>query len=287
LALTPELYDLIVRIVDDRVRDVKVAREEYERLRESIAKLAEAQRRTEERLERLAERVEELTEAQRLTEQRLSALAKRLEQLAEAQRATEHRLEALAEAQRRTEERLEALAEAQRRTEQRLEELAAAQSRTEERLEKLAEAQSRTEERLEKLIAALDSLRVEVGRLSDAVGFGLEDIARVVLPGWLHRSLGVEVDELRREFITIGGREVEVDIYGEGRLKGERVVVVGEVKSRISESDVRRFYERVYAPASEDLGVRVVGVLFGYLVHPSARRRARELGLHVVASYGA
>ena len=273
MALTPELYDLIVRIVDDRVRDVKVAREEYERLRESIAKLAEAQRRTEERLERLAERVEELTEAQRLTEQRLSALAKRLEQLAEAQRATEHRLEALAEAQRRTEERLEALAEAQRRTEQRLEELAA--------------AQRRTEERLEKLIAALDSLRVEVGRLSDAVGFGLEDIARVVLPGWLHKSLGVEVDELRREFITIGGREVEVDIYGEGRLKGERVVVVGEVKSRISESDVRRFYERVYAPASEDLGVRVVGVLFGYLVHPSARRRARELGLHVVASYGA
>jgi len=210
LALTPELYDLIVRIVDDRVRDIKVAREEYERLRESIAKLAEAQRRTEERLERLAERVEELAEAQR-----------------------------------------------------------------------------RTEERLEKLIAALDSLRVEVGRLSDAVGFGLEDIARVVLPGWLHKNLGVEVDELRREFITIGGREVEVDLYGEGRLRGERVVVVGEVKSRISESDVRRFYERVYAPASEDLGVRVVGVLFGYLVHPSARRRARELGLHVVASYGA
>ncbi len=210
MALTPELYDLIVRIVDDRVRDIKVAREEYERLRESIAKLAEAQRRTEERLERLAERVEELAEAQR-----------------------------------------------------------------------------RTEERLEKLIAALDSLRVEVGRLSDAVGFGLEDIARVVLPGWLHKNLGVEVDELRREFITIGGREVEVDLYGEGRLRGERVVVVGEVKSRISESDVRRFYERVYAPASEDLGVRVVGVLFGYLVHPSARRRARELGLHVVASYGA
>ena len=39
--------------------------------------------------------------------------------------------------------------------------------------------------------------------------------------------------------------------------------------------------------SDEDLGVRVVGVLFGYLVHPSARRRARELGLHVVASYGA
>jgi len=115
------------------------------------------------------------------------------------------------------------------------------------------------------------------------VGFGLEDIARTVLPGWLYRHLGIEVGELRREFFVIEGREVEANLYGEGMLEGEKVVVIGEVRSRIYESDVDRFYHRVYVHVSRLAEARAIGVLFGYLVHPSARRR--ELGLHVVTAY--
>ena len=150
---------------------------------------------------------------------------------------------------------------------------------------RLAEAQRRTEETIAKLIQAVDTLRREVGRLSEVVGFGLEDIARVVLPGWLHRHLGVEVDELERRFFNVDGREVEVNLYGEGRRGDRKVVVLGECRSRIYGRDVRKFYEEVYLPVSSKIGKEAVGVMFGYLIHPSAKKMAEELGLYVVASY--
>ena len=366
MSITPELYDFIVRVVEDKVRDIRVTREEFDRLRkdmdehfrrledavaglaeaqrrteeglkslaeaqhrteerlnalaeaqkrteEELKILAEAQRRTEERLNTLAEaqkRTEEelkaLAEAQRMTEVRLNALAEaqkrteeRLNELAEAQKRTEERVKALAEAQYRTEERLSALAEAQKRTEERLDALAEAQKMTEERLTALAEAQKRTEERLSalaeaqrrteeaiiKLTISLDALRVEVSRLGETIGFGLEDIARVVLPGWIYARLGIRVGDLRREFIEVDGREVEVNLYGEGELKGEKIIIVGEVKSRIYGSDVKEFYDNIYVPIARMAGAKVIGILFGYLIHPSARKISEELGLHVVASY--
>ena len=229
MTITPELYEFIVKVVEDKVREIRVTREEFEKLREHIDRFIKVQVRTGERLEQLTEAVNRL-----------------------------------AEAQARTEEELERLAEAQRRTEEQLERLA---------------------KRMDQLAEAVDKLRVEVGRLSETVGFGLEDVARVVLPGWLHRHLGVEVEELRREFFVVEGEEVEVNLYGEGLVGKEEVVVIGEVRSRIHCSDVDRFYWKVYRPVSRLAKARAIGVLFGYLVHPSAKKRAEELGLHVVASY--
>ena len=275
VSLTPELYDLIVRIIDDRVKEIKVTREEFDKLRKSM----------EERFERLENAITRLAEAQRRTEERVSKLEDAVMRLAEAQKRTEERISRLedavmrlAEAQRKTEERVSKLEDAVMR-------LAEAQRRTEERLNALAEAQRRTEDAIRKLAIGMNALRREVGRLSDTIGFGLEDIARVVLPGWLHRHLGVKIDELRREFLTIDGREVEVDLYGEGLLKGERIIVVGEVKSRIYEAQVDKFYRSIYAPLSKKVSARVIGILFGYLIHPSAKKRAQELGLYTVASY--
>jgi len=264
VTITPELYEFIVKVVEDKVREIRVTREEFEKLREHIDRLTKVQVRTEERLEQLTEAVNRLAEAQRRTEERL-------EMLVEAQLRTEERLEALAK-------RVDQLAEAQAMTEKRLKQLAEAQHKTEEQLERLAK-------RMDQLAEAVDKLRVEVGRLSETVGFGLEDVARVVLPGWLHRHLGVEVEELRREFFVVEGEEIEVNLYGEGLVGKEEVVVIGEVRSRIYGSDVERFYWKVYRPVSKLAKTRAIGVLFGYLVHPSAKKRAEELGLHVVASY--
>jgi len=94
-------------------------------LPQTVARLAEAQARTEARLEELAEaqarteaRLEELAQAQARTEARLDALTLRVQELAEAQARTEARLDALAlrvqeltEAQARTEAELRALAD--------------------------------------------------------------------------------------------------------------------------------------------------------------------------------
>jgi len=208
VSITPELYDFIVKLIEEKVREVKVTREAFDKLASTVRSLTRAQRRTEERLNQLAE----------------------------------------------------------------------AQSRTEERLNQLAEA-------VDRLVVGLDSLRVEVGRLSEVVGFGLEDVARVVLPGWLHRRLGVEVEELRREFLRVDGEEVEVNLYCEGLKGGAKVTVLGEVKSRIYSDDESGFHERVFTRAKKAVEGEALGVLFGYLIHPTAKRKAEELGLYTVASY--
>jgi len=212
--ISSELYEFITRIVEEKVRDVKVAREEFDKLVTSIKELAEAQKRTEERLNALAE-------AQRRTEEELNTLAAKVAELTES---------------------------------------------------------------ISKLTQAMVLLRQEMGRLSETIGFGLEDVAKVILPSWISKHLGIEVSELERRFFFVGGKEIEVNIYGEGVKDGRKVVILGECKSRVYSDDVLRFYENVYKPLKPILG-EVVGILFGFLIHPSATEVAKKLGLYTVASY--
>ncbi len=159
-------------------------------------------------------------------------------------------------------------------------------------VQSLAEAQKRTEERLdrleqvvEKLVVAVSDLQKQYSKLSQDFGMSLEDIASFAMPSWLERR-GIKVEELGRSVITFSdGSESEVDIYGEGTdEKGDKVIIVGEVKGRIYEDDVNRFYHSVFQKAASSYP-KVYGVMFGYLVHPRAKQAARSLGLQAIATY--
>ena len=208
VSVTPELYDLIVKIVEDKVREIKVTREEFDKLVKAVRELAE--------------KVDELAEAQR---------------------------------------------------------------RTEERVNELAEAQRRTEESLHRLNLAVTNLSTAVGRLSDTIGFGLEDVARVMIPGWLERHEGIKVGELERKFFTLDGETVEIDIYGEGEKEGREVIILGEVKSRIHERDVREFLERAKELEPLFKGKEIYKIVFGFLIYPKAEEVAKKHGIRAIASY--
>ncbi|MCX7966815.1 MAG: hypothetical protein N2596_09345, partial [Syntrophorhabdaceae bacterium] len=99
LKITPEIKKQIIKIIDERIKQAHVTKEDFSELKAIVkdlgiktAELAEAQKRTE-------ERVEELAQAQKRTEERV-------EELAQAQKRTEKRVEELAQAQKRTEEAL-------------------------------------------------------------------------------------------------------------------------------------------------------------------------------------
>ena len=77
--------------------------------------------------------------------------------------------------------------------------------------------------------------------MSDDVGFGLEDIARVVLPGYPERHLGIQVKEFSRKFFSVDGDEVEINLYSAGKKAGRRITVLGECKSRIYRREIRSF----------------------------------------------
>ncbi len=156
--------------------------------------------------------------------------------------------------------------------------LAEAQARTEAELRSVAAAQARTE-------AALAALTQQVGRLSETIGFTLEDLAREVTPAYLAHHYGIHDLELDRRFFLVDGQEVEVDFYGEGRRDGERVAVVGEVRSRIHGRDVEAAVRQLGRLAPQLAG-RPLAVLFGFVIHPSAREAAQRLGAIVISSSG-
>jgi hypothetical protein len=224
--ITAELYRAIVTIVDDRVKEIRVTREDFDRLTQTVAQLAQAQARTEQRLEELAQ------------------------------------------AQARTEQRLNELAQAQARTEQRVEQLEGA-------MQRLAEAQARTEQ-------ALQQLATQVGALSDNVGYGLEDIARVVLPGYLKQRYGVTIERLERRIFPIDGQQFDIDLYAEGRRGRRRIVVLGEVKARIYAREVHHF-QQVLQAVRPQLPAEPLPVLFGYFIDLSAMESAQDQILLIAA----
>ena len=245
--LTAEMYRAVVTIVDERVKEVRVTRKDFNELKGAVQELTQAQARTE-------QRVGELAQAQARTEQRMSGLERAMQELAQAQARTEQRVGGLGQA-----------------------------------MQELAQAQARTEQQIEKLVEAQENLARQVGGLSDSIGYGLEDIAKVVLPGYLYRHFGIVLEgvlgeELNRHFFHIDGTDVEINLYGEGKRDGQRVVVLGEAKSRIYSSQVEKFAHDL-AVIDHVLKGEVVRVMFGYFLHPSAEIAARERDILLVASY--
>jgi phage shock protein A len=264
MSISPELYEAITRIVEQKISEIKVTRENFNKLTSivtelsnNILRLAEAQVKTEERVASLEETVKKLIEAQVVTEDSLAKLAERVTRLEEA---------------------VERLAEAQKRTEDSLAKLAERVTRLEEAVERLAEAQKRTEDSLGMLFKA-------VSGLSDTIGFGLEDIAKVMLPSWLEKHERIKIEELERRFIKVDGEEIEINLYGEGKKGRYPVVIIGEVKSRIHGRDVKEFFENFSKIKKVFKEKKVIPLLFGYWIHPSASSLGRELGIKLIASY--
>ncbi len=145
------------------------------------------------------------------------------DQVVEAQGRVEGRME-------RVETVLERLAESQTRTEATMQQLAQAQTRTEERIGRLEEGQVALQKGQVAMQAAIQEIfqaqaqaSRELGSLREDVGFGLEDVPRLLLPPYLHKHYGIHLkgalgSELQRRFFPMKDRPAdEIDLCGEER----------------------------------------------------------------------
>ncbi len=220
--------------------------------------------------------VDERTEMIRTLRTDFDRLTHAVGELAQAQARTDASLQTLAQAQARTEARMD-------RVEAALDQLAQAQARTEARMEELAQAQR-------ELAQAQARTEVAVGRLGEDIGFGLEDVARLLLPPYLHKHYGIQLagpagEELQPRFFPLPGQPpAEINLYGEGQRDGQKVVVLGESKARIGGSVVKDFVD-VLAQVEPLVQGEVWRVMFGYYIHPSAQPVAQEHRIVLVASY--
>ena len=288
--LTPTIKKEIIKIIDERIREAHITREDFSELKNIVKELAEAQKRTE-------QRVEELTEAQKNSEQRLTRLEIAVDELTEAQKRAELRVEELAEAQKRTEERLEQLtirvdqlAEAQKRTEERLEQLTIRVDqltiRVDQltiRVDQLAEAQRRTEEEIRKLAIGLNNLRGDVGGLARSFGYAFENEAYRMLPKALKEKYGIDIKE-RLIRTQIG--EHEINILGFGNRNGTEVVIVGEVKTRLERMEVfDELEEKVKVTKDAYKEKEIVKVLVTHFATKNILKAAQDMGIIVIQSF--
>ena len=186
----------------------------------------------------------------------------------------------LAEAQVVTGRRLDTLTA-------KVQELAEAQKRTELKVEELADAQKRTEQEVRKLAKGLRETRQMVGGLSDSVGYGLEERAIAALPALLKIRFGLEpAAPFVRRYMDIGGKEVELNMFGTGHKDNEKWFVVGEGKAKLSKKDVDRFQKLLERlKANNVIGDHVLPLLVTYSTRPAIQEYAENKGMHVIWSY--
>jgi hypothetical protein len=258
-----------------------------QRMEEAITALASAQQRTEATVRDLASEVRELASAQ----QRTDASVK---ELAAAQQQTDASVKELAAAQRRTDASVKDLAWSHQQTDAALKELAWSHGQTDATVKALAmevkdltgevkDLSHEVTELVESQRTGFAELRRAVGALSDNVGFGLEELAAIVLPGVLEREERVQVDRFTRRVVGTDAGEEEIDVFGEGERDGTSVPIVGEVKSRIYSGDVRKFAAKLER-IGRSFSSPPLGLMFGFMVHPAANDAALALGIRVVAS---
>jgi methyl-accepting chemotaxis protein len=269
-----ELTERLNRLTE-RVDDLTVR---LDKLTERVDQLAEAQRKTEERLNQLALRVDELTERlNRLTE-RVDDLTVRLDKLTE-------RVDQLAEAQRKTEERLNQLALRVDELTERLNQLAEAQRDMAEKMSKLIDAQMQLEDSLAKLLGRMKTTEERIEWIFSSIGFTIEDKSLKALPELLKRE-GITVEgSLIRRYYKIGDEYNQLNIYGWGRKDGEKILILGEIKTRASRKEINEFIKLADKVKKSEGNPTVFLVFVAYDYRPEIEEYLKEKGIKYFWSY--
>ncbi len=93
--LTPDVKRQIVKIIDDRINEVHVTKEDFSELKSIVKDIAKAQKELTQAQKKTEQQVAELTQAQKKTEQRVAELAEAQKELADAQKRTEIEVKSL------------------------------------------------------------------------------------------------------------------------------------------------------------------------------------------------
>lgn len=164
-----------------------------------------------------------------------------------------------------------------------IQDLVDVQKRTEARLERLTASHEEIRDEIKDLVQVTktlvwgqNDLRKQVGGIADSVGQGLEAYAMERIPRILEQRCGFVVESAAPETIGPSGNKSEIDVVCRGTLDGRPVAVLCEVKTNITETEVREFLataDRVRAAAGVD-DVRIL--FFGYRSGDAAQKLIAE-----------
>ena len=163
-------------------------------------------------------------------------------------------------------------------------ELAEAQKRTEARVEELAEAQKKTEETVRRLVVDMSDVKKQLGGLSMAVGYGIEDKYIPIMESFALNRYGADIDVVERKHIIYpDGKYDEINLYLEGSIKNKKVYIIGESKAQPGKKDLDRFNLMLgrlknYFKVKDD-GIK--GFMIGYIYAPEVEDYAHSKYPHI------
>ena len=133
-----------------------------------------------------------------------------------------------------------------------------------QKVEELAEAQKRTEETVRELAWGIDDLRKQVGGLSADVGYSIEDDCIPYIEQFALNQYGAVISVVDRRYLEYpNGKSDEINLYLEGELKGEKIYMIGESKSKPGKKDFDRF-NAVLKRFKAHVQGNVKGFMIGY-----------------------
>lgn len=215
----------------------------------------------------------------------MTAIRDTLERSVEIQARTDERLDRLATAQESTRETVDQLLVAQKATQHTVEQLVVAQESTQKTVDQFVASQQDMRADIENLVEVtrevvwgIGDLRKQVGGIASSVGQGLEAYAMERIPTLLERELGYKTRSSMPEVLGPPGESSEIDVVYRGTHQGRSVVMLCEVKTNITEAEVREFLaitDRVRPTLAVD-DVRIL--FFCYRAGETARRLIAEYG---------
>lgn len=161
----------------------------------------------------------------------------------------------------------------------------------------LAEAQQQTEHTVANLATsvtrleyAVKDLAKQVGGLAETAGSNLEAYASERIPEVLAERFGFVMESCGSESTSVGEKSYEFDAVLRGTIDGRPVVVLCEVKTNISESEVRgflRIVDRVRPTVAKQAGgAEVRPLFFGYRAAVVTQKLATSNGAWLVFPRG-
>jgi hypothetical protein len=215
----------------------------------------------------------------------MAAIRDTLERSVEIQARTDERLDRIAAGQDASNQRIDRLSAAQESTRQTVDQLVVAQESTQKTVDQLVGSQKDMRADIENLVEVtrevvwgIGDLRKQVGGIATSVGQGLEAYAMERIPTLLERELGYKTRSAMPEVLGPEGDTSEIDVVYRGTHEGRPIVVLCEVKTNLTETEVREFLgiaERVRPTLAAD-DVRIL--FFCYRAGEAARRLIAEYG---------
>ncbi len=126
--------------------------------------------------------------------------------------------------------------------------------------------------------------------ISDIFGYSLKNQSYKGLPPLLKRGLGIEVEgRLIRRYLP-GEKKcqyLQVNIYGWGNKNGQKILILGEVKTSISRQEIDRFQKIVKKAAQlENIPLNYVcQVIVAHDITSKVEGYARGQGIQLYWSY--